>query len=388
MVLGFFPRYTSCQEVFLMKQYTTILFDADGTLLDFEKAEEYSFFYTGKAFGFDFTPSMYETYQTINNALWKLLEEGGIQKSQLVHKRYADLFAQYHLEGDPDAFNAAYLDNLSLCAARISGALEVVKTLAKTHRLILVTNGVSRAQHLRMDAAKLSPYFDQVIVSEDAGAEKPSAQYFDYMAKTCGLSDLSQCLLVGDSLTADIRGAVSYGIDCCWFNPAGKPLTGEAKPTYEIHALEELYPLLGVEAPCRTRDCVPEFYGRNGRFNCAETMVLALCKARGIALPAQAVKLMGGFGGGMSCGKTCGALCGANAVLGLLSLADGQSGKELPQMKERTLQLVEGFEKAFGCCDCAQLKPRYAGCPDHCQELIQTTADLLEEILLADGLID
>lgn len=371
-----------------MKPYTTLLFDADGTLLDFEKAEEYSFFYTGEQFGLPFTPAMQESYHAINSALWDLLEEGGIQKSQLVIQRFQDLFQKYQLQADPAAFNDAYLDNLALCAARIDGALQVVKTLSQHYKLVLVTNGVSRAQHRRMEASHLAPYFSQVIVSEDAGAEKPSRQYFDYMMETCGFSDCSGLLLVGDSLTADIRGAVQYGIDCCWFNPAGKPRAGAYAPTYEIHALEELYPLLGVEAPARTRDAIPEFYGQGCRNNCAEAMVLAFCKAHSIELSPQTIKLMGGFGGGLSTGKTCGALCGANAVLGLVSVPDGMYGKETPTLKPRTVQLVEGFEKEFGSCNCADLKTRYAGCPHHCQELLKTTADLLEDILLLDGALD
>ena len=371
-----------------MKPYTTLLFDADGTLLDFEKAEEYSFFYTGREFGLELTQEMKDSYHTINSALWNQLEEGEIQKSQLVVKRFQDLFAQYGLGADPAAFNTAYLDNLSLCAARMDGALQVVKTLSKQYHLVLVTNGVSRAQHRRMEASRLAPYFNQVIVSEDAGAEKPSRRYFDYMMETCGFQDTSGLLLIGDSLTADIRGSVQYGIDCCWFNPHSKPRSGDCSPTYEIHSLEELYSLLEVDAPPRTRDAVPQFYGQGCRNNCAEAMLLAFCKTHGIDLPAQSVKLLGGFGGGLSTGRTCGALCGANAVLGLVSVPDGKYGKETPELKARTVQLVEGFQRAFGSCDCADLKTRYADCPHHCQELLKTTADLLEEILLADGVLD
>ena len=146
-----------------MKPYTALLFDADGTLLDFEKAEEYSFFYTGREFGLDLTPEMKKTYHAINSALWEQLEEGKIQKPQLVVKRFQDLFAQYGLKADPATFNTAYLDNLALCAARIDGALQVVKTLFKQYKLVLVTNGVSRAQHRRMEASRLAPYFLSLI---------------------------------------------------------------------------------------------------------------------------------------------------------------------------------------------------------------------------------
>ena len=76
------------------------------------------------------------------------------------------------------------------------------------------------------------------------GAEKPSPLFFDRVASAIDGFDRSLALVIGDSLTSDIAGGIAAGIDTCWFNPRRKAPVDGIVPTYEIHALDELYRVL------------------------------------------------------------------------------------------------------------------------------------------------
>lgn len=104
----------------------------------------------------------------------------------------------------------------------------------------MITNGISDVQHARIKGSPLSEVFEAVIVSEETGYQKPETGIFDYAFAKLNLSDERKVLIVGDSLTSDIRGGNNYGIDTCWFNPLGKPGDPEIVPTYEIRSLDEL----------------------------------------------------------------------------------------------------------------------------------------------------
>ncbi|MNI68605.1 putative HAD-hydrolase YfnB [compost metagenome] len=92
----------------------------------------------------------------------------------------------------------------------------------------------------RIKGSPLAEVFEQIIISEEAGSQKPAAGIFDYAFAKLGLTDKSKVLIVGDSLTSDIQGGINYGIDTCWFNPLQKPDSIGIQPTYEIRELAEL----------------------------------------------------------------------------------------------------------------------------------------------------
>lgn len=110
--------------------------------------------------------------------------------------------------------------------------------------LYIVTNGVSETQDKRLRASGLQPFFKNVFVSEDTGFQKPMKEYFDFVFARIPSFSLEQGLIIGDSLSSDIRGGILAGMDTCWFNPKKKPNNTEIEPTYQIQKLEELYQIL------------------------------------------------------------------------------------------------------------------------------------------------
>jgi len=227
-------------------KYRYIFVDLDNTLLDFEAAEEYSFYYTAQSRGLSFGEAELERYQAINAPLWKMMERREITKEALVVRRFRELFEELGITGiDPEQYNADYLNNLALCTRTIDGAEELCRFIHENGVLIIATNGVSATQHRRIAASGLEPWLDKVVVSDDAGAEKPDPRYFERAFAVSGAGDKSECIIIGDSLTSDIRGGQQFGIDTCWFNPKGKALPEDMPaPTYTVSGLSEFIDIL------------------------------------------------------------------------------------------------------------------------------------------------
>lgn len=222
-------------------KYRYIFVDLDNTLLDFEAAEEHSFYHTAKQHGLQFGPEELARYQAINQPLWAMMERREIAKDELVVRRYRQLFEELGVLGiDPAQYNAAYLDNLALKTLPIEGAEELCRFIHQNAVLVVATNGVSATQHRRIVSSGLGKYLDFIIVSDDAGAEKPDSRYFDRAFAVCGAVDKGECIMIGDSLSSDIRGGNDYGMDTCWFNPKGKALPeGAPQPTYIVEKLTD-----------------------------------------------------------------------------------------------------------------------------------------------------
>lgn len=221
-------------------KYEVILFDADDTLFDYGMAESRALYKAFAHFGLPAGAQEYgASYQEINRALWKDLEQGRISSALLRVERFNRLFAAHQLELSPEAFSEAYLRFLGEGTFLIEGAVELCEELSCC-RLAIITNGIKDVQRSRIQGSPLSEVFEQIIISEEAGCQKPETGIFDYAFAKLGISDKSKVLIVGDSLTSDIQGGIGFGIDTCWFNPLGKTGDPGIRPTYEIRALSEL----------------------------------------------------------------------------------------------------------------------------------------------------
>ncbi|MBU0596271.1 HAD-IA family hydrolase, partial [Candidatus Bipolaricaulota bacterium] len=122
----------------------------------------------------------------------------------------------------------------------IEGAERLVSSLAGRARLALITNGFAAVQRSRFARSTLTPFFEAVVISEEVGAAKPDPAIFDEAFRQMGNPAKDEVLMIGDSLTADIRGGIDYGIDTCWFNPHGGETPTDLEVTYDIRALDEL----------------------------------------------------------------------------------------------------------------------------------------------------
>ena len=227
-----------------MKKYKYLLFDVDGTLLDFDKAEQYALEYTFRHYDISLTYEINQRYEEINKKLWKDFENGLIDKKTVVYSRFVLLFKEFNIPVDGIAFEDDYQNALGQGYFVLPHTIEVLSALYQKYPLYVVTNGVSQTQYSRLEGTDIKKYFQNIFVSEDIGHQKPSKEYFDYCFKNIDKIDLSKTLIIGDSLSSDIQGGINAGIDTCWFNPnhLDKP---EAMPiNYEIHDLRELLQLL------------------------------------------------------------------------------------------------------------------------------------------------
>lgn len=229
-----------------MKTYDILLFDLDGVILDFTKAEELSFRETFRAYGITVTPEFFASYREINHRRWQAYEKGLIDNEECTVGRFRELFEKIGFQADPKQFALDYQAGLGEGHFLMPYAREVLEMLAPKFRLYVVTNGVSSTARNRLSGTDTEKYFRGLFISEEMGAQKPSREYFEQVAAGIPAFDRARTLLIGDTLSSDIRGAANAGIDCCWVNLSHKENDTELVPTYEISDLRELLKIPGL----------------------------------------------------------------------------------------------------------------------------------------------
>lgn len=226
--------------------YRWLIFDADGTLFDFDRAEAAALVETFDAFGIAFEPGYADVYRQINRVIWRELEQGAITATALRTERFRRLFDALGMAVDPGEFSVRYLAHLSQRGDLIDGAEEMVRTLSDRYRLLILTNGLSEVQRSRLAHSGLAGAFEDIVISDEVGAAKPDGRIFDVALARMGMPPKPEVLIIGDSLSSDIAGGAAYGIDTCWFNPSGQPRPAGATIRYEIAALTDLVTSLAV----------------------------------------------------------------------------------------------------------------------------------------------
>lgn len=230
--------------------YRTLLLDADGTLLDFPRDMENAF--TGMyeacfASQRPYSPAYLQCYSRCNDRWWAKLERGECTKPELYLGRFCDFLAETGLTGDPAQINEGYFTRLGQGGAVYPGALELVEKLAGKYELYIVTNGNASTQKTRLENSGLMRFVKGYFVSEDAGAAKPDPRYFDYVFSRLPHAERKKSLVIGDSLTSDILGAVNAGLDSLYYHPDGPIASiGEVPYTYEAASYDGIAGLLGV----------------------------------------------------------------------------------------------------------------------------------------------
>ena len=220
-----------------------LLLDLDDTILDFHKAERIALSKTFRDFGLEPAEDVLDLYHKINKWHWEQLELGTMTRDQVLVNRFGALFEKVGMTVDPAACAKSYESNLGIGHYFLPGAEEAVKRLSERCRLFLVSNGTATVQHSRLTSAGLYPYFEQVFISQEIGYNKPDKAYFDRCFERIPGFAPEKALMVGDSLTSDIKGGINAGLTTVWINPAHKAC-GDIRPDYEIEGLSDLEGLL------------------------------------------------------------------------------------------------------------------------------------------------
>lgn len=222
-----------------------ILWDIDGTLLDFAAAEREAIRGCFAAFGLgECTDEMLARYSVINRQHWEKLERKELTKPQVLIGRFEVFFAEEGLVADCAAFNDEYQIRLGDTVCFHDDGYKLVQQLKGRVRQYAVTNGTKVAQQRKLRNSGLDVLLDGVFISEDIGAEKPDIAFFHPVWETIGSYAPDEVLIVGDSLTSDMQGGNNAGIRCCWYNPKGVPAPEHLKIDYNIRDLREILTIL------------------------------------------------------------------------------------------------------------------------------------------------
>lgn len=221
-----------------------VLFDLDDTLFDFHKAEKIALTKTLVHFGIDPTEETLALYSTINAAHWKRLELGEISREEVKVGRYRELFKTIGVECDPVKVTAYYESMLAIGHYFMPGAPELLEELYRKYRLYIVSNGTAKVQEGRIGSSGIAKYMDGIFISQILGANKPDKQFFDICFAEIPDFSLSETVIIGDSLSSDIKGGINAGITTVWFNPKRIENDNNIKPDYTIKELSEVPGLL------------------------------------------------------------------------------------------------------------------------------------------------
>ena len=207
-----------------------IFLDLDDTILDFTAGEAKALSQTLREAGIEPTEAILDRYHIINTAHWELLEEGRLTRDEVLVQRFEQLFRELGVDHSGKAISERYEGLLSRQHGFMPGAEQLLKDLSSRYDLYLASNGAAAVQNPRLDDAGLRPYFKGIFISEEMGADKPSKAFFDACFAAIPGFRLEETVMVGDSLTSDIRGGSNAGLRTVWFNPHGKEPRPDIRP--------------------------------------------------------------------------------------------------------------------------------------------------------------
>lgn len=225
---------------------STILWDVDGTLLDFIAAEKaaiktlFGEFNLGQC-----SDEMIKRYSEINKTYWQRLERGEITKQEVLVGRFKEFFKSEGIDiSVVEEFNSLYQLRLGDTIVYHDDSLKIIKSLQGRVRQYVVSNGTVEAQSKKLRLSGLGELVDGIFLSEHIGVEKPNIEFFDKVLEEIKPADRSSILIVGDSLTSDIQGGNNAGIVTCWYNPLGDKAPDKYRIDYEISDLHQIYEII------------------------------------------------------------------------------------------------------------------------------------------------
>ncbi len=226
-------------------KYDIVLWDMDGTLLNFKVAQKEALTQVFRTIHRPLTEEMLQLYSEINDSYWKKLERGEVTKEELLDGRFITFFEQLGMNDvDVKAVRRKYEEVLGNVYEYIHDSLGLCTTLKSKCRQYIVTNGIAKTQKKKIKLSGFKDCMNDCFISEEIGIEKPNMAYFDGVFSKIPDFDKERAIIIGDSLTSDIKGGMQAGIKTCYFNPERKPVPEEYKPDYVIDHLWDVLRIL------------------------------------------------------------------------------------------------------------------------------------------------
>lgn len=226
-------------------RYKILLFDLDDTLLDFGANEKESLTKLFQQHGYTFD-ELFQVYHRVNKQLWADYENGKIALHEVLNTRFSKTMLALGQDVDGVEWEDQYREYLDSGFQLMEGALEVCQRLSASHRLFIVTNGVTKTQINRLKQTGLYGFFEDIFTSQGIGFQKPSKGFFDYVMGHIRDFDRRDALVIGDSLNTDIKGGIHAGMDTCWMNNKGLECSEDIPCTYQITRLAEMYDICSL----------------------------------------------------------------------------------------------------------------------------------------------
>lgn len=224
-------------------RYGTLLFDLDHTLFDSDASEVEAYAHTMAMIGLADPGDHFDRYVTINREMWQAVEAGTMQPDEVRFRRFERFTSELAIDADPVAMAEAFVWGLGAHGELYDGARELLDAAMRVARLAMVTNGLSEVQRARIERLQLDRYFDAVVISSEVGVTKPRGEIFDIAFDALGRPAKDTAVMIGDSLTSDMRGGADYGIATCWFNRHGAPAGPDDVVTHEVSELSQILQL-------------------------------------------------------------------------------------------------------------------------------------------------
>lgn len=225
-------------------RFRTLLLDADGTLFDFDRSERDALTEALGRFGIVVDDEIYRIYHQHNDDCWKEFERGGMSREKLKGERFARTFAQIGVSADPEAVTRGYEECLGHYQYPYPGVEEACRKLSRKYDLFLVTNGLKNVQEAKLARTEVPRYCKAVYISEAVGYAKPAKEFFDVIFRDHPEIDPETTLIVGDSLTSDIRGGNNAQIRTCWVHDTETAVPPEYRVDLRVRKFTDLTDLL------------------------------------------------------------------------------------------------------------------------------------------------
>ncbi len=221
---------------------TPVFIDVDNTLLDFDACANQSIEFSCRDFGIPFSQTLIDIFHPHNLSLWHKLERGEMSKSELFDTRFQSLFDMLGIHADGIAFEASFRKYLFDSCIKVDGAEALLKYLKSKYLVCVASNASYEQQSNRLKNAGLFKYVDKLFVSEDIGFPKPQKEFFDACFSRLNGVAPQDVYMIGDSPTADIKGAREYGMKTIWYDHRKENLSIPCDHT--VTALSEIPTIL------------------------------------------------------------------------------------------------------------------------------------------------